>query len=76
MMVGLVALWTATGQLGFIWQSLSKEAMIFLKVGFVFGLLLLVLSGLGAGWVARWLFGIVLGGVLVLGAVLLLAAIL
>jgi hypothetical protein len=47
--------------------------VILLKAAVVLALLLLVLSGLGAGWVARWLVGLALGALLVLGAVLLLA---
>ncbi len=76
LVVGLVALWAATGQLRFIWGGVPKAVMTLLKVGFVLTLLLLVLQALGAGWVGRWLLGMALGALLVLGAVFLLLAIL
>jgi hypothetical protein len=54
----------------------DPSTAVLLKTAAVLASLLLVLWALGAGWVTRWLFGLALGGLLVVGDVLVLLAIL
>jgi hypothetical protein len=54
----------------------DPSTAVLLKTAAVLASLLLFLWALGAGWVTRWLFGLALGGLLVVGDVLVLLAIL